>query len=81
LTAAPSRRTVLQYDKRWGKPEEVPMVKALMLPYAAVAGCFLRAYLPRLTMAGALASLVWPVSFAVALTWLVMLDDDPLSRL
>jgi hypothetical protein len=67
--------------KRGTTPKEAPMVKVLMLPYAAVAGCFLRAYLPRLTAAGVLVSLLWPVSLALALTWLMMLDDDPLTRL
>jgi hypothetical protein len=58
------------------------MVKILMLPYMAVAGFFLRAYLPRrLTVTGVLVSLLWPVSLALALSWLVMLDDDRLTRL
>ena len=51
------------------------MIKALMLPYVAVAGCFLRAYLPRLTVAGVIASLLWPVSLALALVWLRNQDD------
>ena len=57
------------------------MVILLMLPYAAVAGCFLRAYLPRLTATGVLVSLLWPLSLALALTWLMMPDDDSLTRL
>jgi hypothetical protein len=54
------------------------MLKILMLPYAAVAAYFLRAYLPRLTTTGMLASLLWPVSLALALIWLSMPDDGPL---
>jgi hypothetical protein len=57
------------------------MVKILMLPYVAVAGCFLRAYLPRLTATKVLLSLLWPISLALALSWLTTLDDDPLTRL
>ena len=57
------------------------MVKVLMLPYAAVAGCFLRTYLPLLTATNVLLCLLWPISLALALTWLMMLDDDPLTRL
>jgi hypothetical protein len=34
----------------------------------------------RLTASGVLVSLLWPVSLALGLTWLVTLDDDPLTR-
>jgi p-aminobenzoyl-glutamate transporter AbgT len=59
-----------------GKP---PMIKVLILPYAAVSVCFLRAYRQKLTVSGVLASLLWPFSLALTLAWLIMLDDDALN--
>jgi hypothetical protein len=55
------------------------MVRVLLSGYAAVAFYFLRGYLYRPTLAGVVASLLWPVSLALALAWLTMLDDDALS--
>lgn len=55
------------------------MVRVLVPAYAAVVLYFLRAYLQRPTVSGVIASLLWPVSLALALAWLVMLDDDLLS--
>jgi hypothetical protein len=55
------------------------MVRLLLSAYAAVALYFLRAYLYRPTIPGVVASLLWPVSLALALAWLMMLDDDALS--
>jgi p-aminobenzoyl-glutamate transporter AbgT len=55
------------------------MVKVLLSAYAAVVVYFLRAYLQRPTVFGVIASLLWPVSLALTLAWLVMLDDDALS--
>jgi hypothetical protein len=60
-------------------PKERPMVRLLLSAYAAVALYFLRAYLYRPTISGVVASLLWPVSLALALAWLMMLDDDALS--
>jgi hypothetical protein len=56
------------------------MIKVLILPYAAVSVCFLRAYRQKLTVSGVLASLLWPFSLALTLAWLIMLDDDALKR-
>ena len=55
------------------------MLRALMSAYTAVAFYFLLPYLQRPTMAGVVASLMWPVSFALAVTWLMMLDDDAVN--
>ena len=33
---------------------------------------------PRLSVLGLIASLLWPVTVAVALKWLMMVDDDAL---
>jgi hypothetical protein len=55
------------------------MIKVLILPYAAVSVCFLRAYIQRVTVSGVLASLLWPFSLALTLAWLIMLDDDALN--
>jgi hypothetical protein len=54
------------------------MAKVLLSAYAAVALYFLSAYLPRPTVIGVIASLLWPVTVAVALTWLMMIDEDAL---
>jgi hypothetical protein len=55
------------------------MAKVLITAYAVVALYFLRPYLERLTATGVIASLLWPVSLAIGLVWLMMLDDDALS--
>jgi hypothetical protein len=47
--------------------------------YAAVALYFLRGYLPRPTMFDVMASLLWPLSVALTLAWLMTIDDDALS--
>jgi hypothetical protein len=47
--------------------------------YAAVALYFLRSYLPRPTMFEVITSLLWPLSLALTLAWLMMIDDDALS--
>ena len=52
------------------------MAKVLITAYAAVAVCFLRAYLERLTATGVIASLLWPVSLAIGLVWPMGLDDE-----
>ena len=52
------------------------MAKILLSAYAGAAVCFLRAYLPRPTLAGVLASLLWPITLMLGLAWLIMLDDD-----
>ena len=54
------------------------MAKVLLSAYAAVALYFLRGYLPRPTVFGVIVSLLWPVSLALGLTWLMMVDDDAL---
>jgi hypothetical protein len=54
------------------------MAKVLMSAYAGVAVCFLRPYLKRPTAAGVIASLLWPLSLALTLAWLMMFDDDAL---
>ena len=54
------------------------MAKVLLTAYAAVVLYFLRGYLPRPTAIGVIASLLWPVTVAVALKWLMMVDDDGL---
>ena len=49
------------------------MGKALFATaYAAIA--LLRGYLPRPTMFGVLASLLWPLSLALTLTWLMRIQ-------
>jgi hypothetical protein len=55
------------------------MANVLIAMYAAVAAYFLHSYLPRPTSGGVFLSLLWPVALALALTWLMMLDDDALS--
>jgi hypothetical protein len=55
------------------------MAKILLSAYAGVAVCFLRAYLQRPTVAGLIASLLWPIALALALAWLMMVDDDDLA--
>jgi hypothetical protein len=40
---------------------------------------FLRGYLPRPTMFDVMASLLWPLSLALTLAWLMTIDDDALS--
>jgi hypothetical protein len=56
------------------------MAKALFATaYTAIALYFLRGYLPRPTMFGVLASLLWPLSLALTLTWLMRIEDDALS--
>jgi hypothetical protein len=55
------------------------MLKVLVSAYAAVAFYFLRPNLRRPTVAGVIASLLWPVSLAISLAWLTMLDDEALS--
>ena len=56
------------------------MVKALFATaYAAVALYFLRSYLPRPTLFDVIASLLWPLSLALTLTWLMRIEDDALS--
>jgi hypothetical protein len=52
------------------------MAKILLFAYAGAAVCFLRAYLPRPTLAGVLASLLWPITLMLGLAWLIMLGDD-----
>jgi hypothetical protein len=54
------------------------MAKVLLSAYAGVAVYFLRAYLRRPSVAGVAASLLWPL--ALALAWLIMVDDDDLPR-
>jgi hypothetical protein len=55
------------------------MARALFAAaYAAVALYFLRSYLPRPTLFGVIVSIVWPITLALTLGWLV-LDDDALS--
>jgi hypothetical protein len=55
------------------------MLRFLVCAYAAAAYYFLRLYLHRPTVAGVIASLLWPISLAISLVWLTMLDDDALS--
>ena len=56
------------------------MAKALFATaYTAIALYFLRGYLPRPTMFGVLASLLWPLSLALTLTWLMRIEDDALN--
>jgi hypothetical protein len=55
------------------------MLRVLVSAYAAVAFYFLRLYLHRPTVAGVIASLLWPISLSIGLAWLTMLDDDALS--
>ena len=55
------------------------MASVLIAAYAAVAVYFLRGYLPRPTSGGVILSVLWPVALALALAWLMMLDDDVLS--
>jgi hypothetical protein len=55
------------------------MAKVLLSAYAGVAVYFLRAYLGRPSVAGVVASLLWPLSLALALAWLIMVDDDDLA--
>jgi hypothetical protein len=52
------------------------MAKVLLSAYAGVAVYFVRAYLPRPTPAGVLASLLWPITLMLGLAWLIMLGDD-----
>jgi hypothetical protein len=59
-------------------PRRAPMAKVLLSAYAGVAVYFLRAYLRRPSVAGVAASLLWPL--ALALAWLIMVDDDDLPR-
>jgi hypothetical protein len=54
------------------------MARLLLSAYAAVAVYFLRGYLKRPTVAGVIASLLWPLALALTLAWLMMLDDDVL---
>ena len=54
------------------------MAKVPLTAYAAVVLYFLRSCLPRPTAIGVIASLLWPVTVAVALKWLMMVDDDEL---
>ena len=63
-----------QYDTKGA-----PMLRVLVPAYAAVAFYFLRPDLQRPTVAGVVASLLWPISLAISLAWLTMLDDDALS--
>jgi hypothetical protein len=56
------------------------MANVLIPAYAAVAVWFLSVYVERPTVLGVILSLLWPVSLALGLTWLVMLDDDALRR-
>lgn len=60
---------------------ESPDGERLLAAYAAVAVYFLRAYLPRPRLSGVIASLLWPVSLAIALAWLSIPDDHDLHRL
>ena len=55
------------------------MAKILLSAYAGVAVYFLSAYLQRPTVAGVVASLLWPLALALALAWLMMVDDDDLA--
>jgi hypothetical protein len=55
------------------------MANVLLALYATVAAYWLRVSLPRPTASGVFLSLLWPVALALALAWLVMLDDDALS--
>jgi hypothetical protein len=52
------------------------MAKVLLFAYAGVAVYFLRAYLRRPTLAGVIASLLWPITLMLGLAWLIMLGDD-----
>jgi hypothetical protein len=52
------------------------MARALLAAYAAVAIYFLGSNRKRPTVAGVIASILWPISLALALTWLAMIDDD-----
>jgi hypothetical protein len=56
------------------------MLRILVPAYAAVAFYFLRPDLRHPTPIGVIASLLWPVSLAIGLAWLTMLDDDALSH-
>jgi hypothetical protein len=55
------------------------MARVLLSAYAAVAVYFLRGYLKRPTVAGVIASLLWPVALGLTLAWLAMQDDDVLN--
>jgi hypothetical protein len=55
------------------------MARVLLSAYAAVAIYFMGGYLKRPSVSGVIASLLWPVSLALTLAWLTMLDDDVLS--
>jgi hypothetical protein len=77
LTITPTKRTLDATHRGGTTPRECPMAKVLMSAYAGVAVCFLRPYLKRPTAAGVIASLLWLVSLALTLAWL-MFDDDAL---
>ena len=55
------------------------MARVLLSAYAAVAVYFLHGYFKHPTVSGVIASLLWPVSLALTLAWLMMQDDDALS--
>jgi hypothetical protein len=80
LTAAPTKRIeCLDAPGETTYKRGSPMARVLLSVYAAVTVYFLRGYLPRPTAAGVFLSLLWPVTLALALAWLMMLDDDTLG--
>ena len=80
LTAAPAKRIkCLDAPGETTRKRGSRMARVLIFVYAAVTVCFLRAYLPRPTAAGVFLSLLWPAALALALAWLMMLDDDALG--
>jgi hypothetical protein len=54
------------------------MANVLLAAYVALIVYFVRAYLPRPTAFGVIASLLWPISLALAVAWLATFDGaDP----
>ena len=54
------------------------MAKVALAAYVALIVYFLRAYLPRPPVIGVFASLLWPISLALAVAWLATFDGaDP----